>query len=51
MATGGRRAQRGTSTAAALATMGERGVLDGIVAGVKAADARGRELGELLGKD
>ena len=42
---------KGGTTAAALATMGERGVLDGIVAGVKAADARGRELGELLGKD
>ena len=42
---------KGGTTAAALATMGERGVLEGIVAGIKAADARGRELGELLGKE
>ena len=36
---------------AALEKMGECGVKAGIVAGVKAADARGRELGEQLGKD
>lgn len=42
---------KGGTTAAALARMAECGVLDGIVAGVKAADARGRELGEQLGKD
>ncbi|MBW7902071.1 MAG: pyrroline-5-carboxylate reductase [Rhodocyclaceae bacterium] len=42
---------KGGTTAAALATMEERGVLAGIVAGVLAADARGRELGEQLGKD
>ncbi len=42
---------KGGTTAAALAKMDEGGVLAGIVAGVLAADARGRELGELLGKD
>ncbi len=42
---------KGGTTEAALRTMGERGVLAGIVAGVEAANARGRELGELLGKD
>jgi pyrroline-5-carboxylate reductase len=42
---------KGGTTAAALAKMDESGVLAGIVAGVMAADARGRELGELLGKD
>jgi len=42
---------KGGTTAAALARMAECGVLEGIVAGVKAADARGRELGEQLGKD
>ncbi|MFC5302223.1 pyrroline-5-carboxylate reductase [Azospira restricta] len=42
---------KGGTTAAALAKMDECGVLAGIVAGVIAADARGRELGELLGKD
>ena len=35
--------------AAALDKMAEAGVKDGIVAGVKAAEARGRELGKLLG--
>jgi pyrroline-5-carboxylate reductase len=39
------------TTEAALRTMAARGVKDGIVAGILAADARGRELGELLGKD
>jgi pyrroline-5-carboxylate reductase len=39
------------TTEAALRTMAEHGVKDGIVAGILAADARGRELGELLGKD
>jgi len=42
---------KGGTTEAALRTMAERGVKDGIVAGILAADARGRELGELLGKD
>lgn len=42
---------KGGTTEAALRTMGERGVLAGIVAGVHAADARGRELGEQLGSD
>ena len=42
---------KGGTTAAALATMEERGVLAGLVAGVKAADARGRELGAALGQD
>ena len=42
---------KGGTTFAALEKMGECGVKAGIVAGVKAADARGRELGEQLGKD
>ena len=42
---------KGGTTEAALRTMAERGVKDGIVAGILAADARGRELGEQLGKD
>lgn len=42
---------KGGTTEAALKTMAERGVLDGIVAGVKAADARGRALGAELGRD
>ncbi len=42
---------KGGTTAAALAAMEERGVLAGLVAGVKAADARGRELGAALGQD
>lgn len=42
---------KGGTTEAALRTMAERGVKDGIVAGILAADARGRELGQLLGKD
>ena len=42
---------KGGTTEAALKTMAERGVLAGIVAGIHAADARGRELGDLLGKD
>jgi len=40
---------KGGTTEAALRTMAEQGVKDGIVAGVKAAEARGRELGKLLG--
>jgi len=40
---------KGGTTEAALKAMAERGVKDGIVAGVLAADARGRELGDLLG--
>jgi pyrroline-5-carboxylate reductase len=42
---------KGGTTEAALRTMAERGVKDGIVAGILAADARSRELGELLGRD
>lgn len=42
---------KGGTTAAALAVMEERGVLAGLVAGVKAADARGRELGAALGQN
>ncbi|MCK6406191.1 MAG: pyrroline-5-carboxylate reductase [Rhodocyclaceae bacterium] len=42
---------KGGTTAAALDKMAECGVLAGIVAGVKAAEARGRELGEQLGRD
>jgi pyrroline-5-carboxylate reductase len=42
---------KGGTTEAALKKMAECGVLDGIVAGVRAADTRGRELGELLGKN
>ncbi len=41
---------KGGTTFAALEKMTECGVKAGIVAGVKAADARGRELGEQLGK-
>jgi pyrroline-5-carboxylate reductase len=40
---------KGGTTEAALRTMTEAGVKEGIVAGVKAAEARGRELGKLLG--
>ena len=40
---------KGGTTAAALQTMAEKGVKEGIVAGVMAAEARGRELGKLLG--
>jgi len=40
---------KGGTTEAALRTMAEAGVKDGIVAGVKAAEARGRELGKQLG--
>jgi pyrroline-5-carboxylate reductase len=40
---------KGGTTEAALRTMAEAGVKEGIVAGVKAAEARGRELGKLLG--
>lgn len=40
---------KGGTTEAALRAMAEAGVKDGIVAGVKAAEARGRELGKLLG--
>ena len=42
---------KGGTTFAALEIMAECGVKADIVAGVKAADARGRELGEQLGKD
>jgi len=40
---------KGGTTEAALRTMADKGVKEGIVAGVKAAEARGRELGKLLG--
>jgi pyrroline-5-carboxylate reductase len=40
---------KGGTTEAALKIMAERTVKEGIVAGVLAADARGRELGDLLG--
>ena len=42
---------KGGTTAAALDKMAELGVKAGIVAGVHAAEARGRELGKLLGAD
>jgi pyrroline-5-carboxylate reductase len=42
---------KGGTTEAALRTMQEHKVRDGIVAGVIAADVRSKELGELLGKD
>lgn len=42
---------KGGTTEAALQVMLARGVKDGIVAGCLAADARGRELGKLLGGD
>ena len=42
---------KGGTTEAALKVMAERGVKDGIVAGVLAAKARSAELGELLGGD
>ena len=40
---------KGGTTEAALKTMAEKGVKEGIVAGVKAAEERVRELGKLLG--
>jgi pyrroline-5-carboxylate reductase len=40
---------KGGTTAAALQTMADKGVKAGIIAGVMAAEARGRELGKLLG--
>jgi pyrroline-5-carboxylate reductase len=42
---------KGGTTEAALRRMAECGVKDGIVAGILAADSRGRELGQQLGKD
>ncbi len=42
---------KGGTTEAALRAMAERCVKEGIMAGVMAANARGGELGELLGKD
>lgn len=42
---------KGGTTEAALNKMTECGVKDGIIAGALAACSRGRELGELLGKD
>jgi pyrroline-5-carboxylate reductase len=41
----------GGTTEAALRTMAERGVKEGIMAGVMAAERRGRELGTILGAD
>lgn len=41
----------GGTTEAALRTMAERGVKEGIIAGVMAAERRGRELGTILGAD
>ena len=40
---------KGGTTEAALQVMADNGVKEGIIAGIKAAEARGRELGELLG--
>ena len=40
---------KGGTTAAALEVMAERGVKEGIIAGCHAAEARGQELGKLLG--
>jgi pyrroline-5-carboxylate reductase len=40
---------KGGTTEAALHTMAEKGVKEGIVAGIMAAESRGRELGKLLG--
>ncbi|HMW16302.1 MAG TPA: pyrroline-5-carboxylate reductase [Accumulibacter sp.] len=42
---------KGGTTEAALRTMAERGVKEGFIAGIIAANARGRQLGEQLGKD
>ena len=42
---------RGGTTAAALASLAESGFFDAIVRAVHAAEARGRELGDELGKD
>ena len=42
---------KGGTTEAALLAMAERGVKAGIIAGAHAANARGSELGDLLGKD
>ena len=42
---------KGGTTEAALASMAASGVFDAIVRAVKAAEVRGRELGEQLGKD
>lgn len=42
---------KGGTTEAALRVMTEHGLKEAIVAGIKAASARGAELGDLLGKD
>ena len=42
---------KGGTTEAALQVMEDRGVREGFIAGVQAANARSRELGVLLGKD
>jgi len=42
---------KGGTTAAALASMAESGVFDAIVRAVRAAETRGRELGDALGRE
>jgi pyrroline-5-carboxylate reductase len=42
---------KGGTTEAALRVMTERGFREAVIAGVKAAEERGAELGELLGKE
>jgi pyrroline-5-carboxylate reductase len=42
---------KGGTTEAALASMANDGVKEAIVRAAQAASARGRELGDLLGKD
>ena len=42
---------KGGTTEAALASLAAAGWHDALVTAVQAADARGRELGDLLGKD
>ena len=42
---------KGGTTEAALDAFNANGVAEGIARGIAAADARGRELGDLLGKD
>ena len=42
---------KGGTTAAALAVMGERGIAQSLALAMQAASERGREMGEILGKD
>ena len=42
---------KGGTTAAALAVMGERGIAQSLALAMRAASERGREMGEVLGKD